>query len=159
MIAIDVGAAQHRDEVTSVARVIERFNPPVLYAFDPLASPYPPRVGRTRVVTVRAAVWTHDGSLQFTMDGTRSRIGARGVEVRCIGLCRFIRDQEDTDVILKIDAEGAEYALLEQLAKEGLDEWVRIAWVEWHPETHDGDRSREDALKKTLACKVEDWTF
>lgn len=159
MIAIDVGAAQHRDPVTSVERIIQRFDPPILYAFDPLASPYPPRVGKTRVVTVRAAAWTHDGSLRFALDGTRSRIGATGVETRCIGLARFIRDQEDTDIVLKIDAEGAEYALLEQLAEEKLDRWLRIAWVEWHPETHDGDRSREDWLKKNLVCKVEDWTF
>lgn len=159
MIAIDVGAAQHRDEITSVERIVERFHPPTLYAFDPLASPYPPRIDHTRVVTVRAAVWTHDGSLRFSLEGTRSRIAAAGTEVRCIGLSRFIRDQEDTDVVLKIDAEGAEYALLEQLAQEHLDRWIRVAWVEWHPETHDGDRSREQRLKNELVCKVEDWTF
>jgi FkbM family methyltransferase len=43
-----------------------------------------------------------------------------------------IFDNPDNDIVFKIDCEGAEYELIEELEKKGLLEKIQVLMIEWH---------------------------
>jgi FkbM family methyltransferase len=54
--------------------------------------------------------------------------------VKCICLSRWIQEhcsKHDT-VHLKLNCEGAEYAILQQLLDDGTIEWISHLYVDWH---------------------------
>lgn len=134
---IDVGCAQHGGD-ESIHYLIAEFSPVRLIGFDPAATFDPPswEENGCAVETHRAAVWTHDGEIGWSGTGLSGRVDftkGRRDYVRCVDLAGVIDGIPEThDVILKIDAEGAEYDLLPYLVDVGLDERLRLVWVEWH---------------------------
>lgn len=152
MIVVDVGCACYGGDY-SIERLVEEFHPHTLYAFDPAAEDGDERVGETLVIRRRAAAWTHAGEIGFTAAGLGGHIDPDGPLVRAIDLSALIFEVADSgDLVLKIDAEGAEYDLLEHLVATGADRLLSLAWVEWHQP----DRGRT-RLESELHCEVVEW--
>ncbi len=101
---------------------------------------------------IRKAVSTHDGTVAFTVDpvdGDGSSIIAGKdvvfdsslsneqcptVNVDCVDLSRFIAEhvQADDYWCLKLDVEGAEYAILDKMIKDGTIDRVDELYIEFH---------------------------
>lgn len=179
-VVIDIGCARHGNDY-SIERLIEEFHPKHLFGFDPHES----IVDKSFVVhsadergamyeTVvhlrRQAAWLYDGEIGFLSDGLNSCLSDRDdKKVTCFDLARWIYEEmpaTDTDgtisqVVLKMDAEGSEYDLLDRLIELGYDKLIHIAWIEWHPfgvEDPEGRRKRiEDNIDKNVDLKEWRW--
>lgn len=111
---------------------------------------------------IKKAVWIKDGTLNFTSekpphsrrhDGAGSTVISlndwnppggpenpglgtfnRSYRVSCLHLSRFIKDHFSLQdrIILKMDIEGAEFAVLEDLVKTRAIEYVDDLYVEFH---------------------------
>ncbi len=151
MIVIDLGCCNH-DRDTSIGPLVDRFAPEVLFGFDPLLDTNDDYdMNGTRVRLRNKAAWTRNGTLTLMVGN--SPLGStvmreRGLSaqaertVRCFDLARFIQLLPDGELVLKLDVEGAEYPLLQQLADTGTLSKVGCLLVEWHG-LH-GDHPRPD---------------
>lgn len=134
-VVVDVGcAARAGDE--SVHKLIERFHPSLLIGYDPGARSATYEWHGTQVMIFPLAAWTHDGWVGWYEkgnDGIESfGVDDDGVEtqVPCVNLATVLRKHDD--VILKMDAEGAEYVLIPHLVSTGAIERVSLLLIEWH---------------------------
>lgn len=151
-VVIDIGCAQHGNDY-SIERLIDEFHPEYLYGFDPhesvidlstIVNSVDQRgtMYETIVTTRRQAAWLYDGEIGFLSDGLNSCLSDRDdTKVTCFDLARWIYEKMPAttkrgalhQVVLKMDAEGSEYDLLDRLIELGHDKLVDIAWIEWHP--------------------------
>jgi hypothetical protein len=121
------------------------------------------------------AAWVHDGTIRWFSDGLNSKVGdhPHWKKVGCFDLAKFVKNLADTPtgIILKIDAEGSEYTLLEHLIQKGADKLIDMAWVEWHCLScfRGGGGHREDCkdqsagavaratIGEQIACELREW--
>lgn len=133
-VVIDIGCRRYGNDY-SIERLIEEFHPKVLYGFDPNEEDRTEEINGTTVVIYRAAVWVHDGETAYVNPGNRGTItsGSGTPMVNADTVVREIVDQHSVhNIVLKIDAEGSEYGILEHLISTGADKLIAFAWVEWH---------------------------
>lgn len=175
---VDVGCATHGAD-RSIEPLVERFHPAALFGFDPQVYACEFEIDGTRVVLDDAAAWTEDGMVDFV----GANLGARVAEfapggyghggdrrVRCIDLARFLAPLP-TGAVLKLDAEGSEYPLVEKLIETRIDATLGLLLVEWHCPfcghgtwSHAASCDQMDeaealavGLEQQLACPVERW--
>lgn len=175
-IVIDVGCARYGQE-SSVDRLLERYEPDLLYGFDPNTE----RLEMVRaefgdndsLILSNAAAWVYDGHVRFVEEGLRSRVSMlEGDPVPCIDLARFIQELPhvlSTEIILKLDCEGAEIPLLHHLHDTEADALLSLCLVEWHCEncgtggeqhTASCSPQKRSVPKVTnLRCPVERWVL
>lgn len=114
--------------------------------------------GLRKITLHREAAWTYDGEIGFRQDGLNSWVTElRGApKVPCVDIARIVREVAPghLDVILKIDAEGAEYDLLRHLMATGADQLVTLAVIEWH----EPDRGRA-LIEEGFAAPVKEWPY
>lgn len=147
MIVVDVGCAPRGDDV-SVEPLIERFQPRVLYGFDPAEQQARHQIGETEVVISSVAAWTFTGTVAYEERGLRSAVGSGPETVSCFDLSEWLETlPAGEEIVLKIDAEGAEYPLLEKLHERELDARLTLLLVEWHG----------PPLELPFRCPVEEW--
>lgn len=158
MIVVDVGAMPQGPE-ESVHKLIHRFAPELYFAFDPhpsfeegLAA-----VDGTLVMSRRVAAWTHTGTMRLRVDGDCTGVDLHGdAAVECFNFPAWLRTLPATvETVVKLDAEGAEYPLLADLADQSLDKRLALVIVEWHPPETAHGWYREE--RPTLRCPVEEW--
>lgn len=177
MIVIDVGCAFWGGDV-SVPHLVEEFRPKILYGFDP---GLPASVNEftddgTELKLVRAAAWTYDGEIGFRVNGLGGQVDEHAMKFPCISLAGFINDLPDDEaIVLKMDAEGAEYTLIPHLVARDADLRLTLARVEWHCEfcgiggngrhrpecTADKDwwLERRENIEGLLRCPTEEWNL
>ena len=159
-VVVDIGCYSHPDHEgasqDSVHRLIDRYRPDELYGFDP--HPDMPdgwfRENGTSYRLTRKAAWTYDGTIGYAEGGLGSRIGSADVKVGCFDLARWIVEQY-RPLVVKLDVEGSEYALLEHLHAAGADRVLEVLLVEWH-EAPDWE-ARRDRLLEAIPCPVLEW--
>ena len=170
MIVIDVGCARYGGDY-SIERLIEEFHPHILYGFDP--NPVVPVSEMyevfddpvlTKVVLERKAAWIYDGEIGYVDTGLGSWITERTEEMRvkCLDLARFILELPKDEIALKMDAEGAEYEILEHLIATGANEMLSLVWLEWHPAgapVNSRPDERRDAIEEGLGCELHQWNW
>jgi hypothetical protein len=168
MIVVDVGCHPQGPE-ESVYKLVRRFSPDVLFGFDPFPHlkegvefHFEADVATTMIVRRRAAAWLHGKGVTIAVNGICTGVaGAPDAPfeealrpVPSVDLVAFLAALPDP-VVLKLDAEGAEYPLLAALAVSGIDSRLERVLVEWHPpETAHGFYRDE---RPELACPVEEW--
>lgn len=133
-VVIDIGCRRYGNDY-SIERLIEKHKPVLLYGFDPNEQDRTDEHEGTKIVVYRAAVWVHDGETSYVNPGTRGTITS-GTGTPMLNVDTVVREiiaqHPDHDIVLKMDAEGSEYGILEHLIAEGSDKLVSLAWVEWH---------------------------
>lgn len=168
-IVIDIGAAPYGGDY-SIERLVDEFQPDLLYAFDPnpaLTEKTPGEcegsiVNETAVFKERLAAWTYRGQIGFLSDGLNSCLTDRtDVEmVECFDLADFIRCRpDDAEIILKLDCEGSEYELLEHLISTGADQRLSLVWVEWHDLPDGTHRAQRMFIEDNIRCQVDEWNW
>lgn len=99
-----------------------------------------------------AAVWTRDGEITFYSNGGgastviagKAAAGGfrdRPLTVPCLDLSRWLRREclREDYIILKMDIEGAEYAVLEKLIQDRTIDYIDRLYMEWHCAKTGGD--------------------
>lgn len=160
MIVIDVGCARYGGDY-SIERLIEEFDPDLLYGFDPNAATAD-TYAAPHVHIHAAAAWTFDGEVGFLSEGLNSCLTNRAdaPEVPCIDLARFIHELPDgEEIVLKIDAEGSEYELLEHLMLHGVDALLKLAWVEFHSFGVPDPAERRASIERRIRCELAEWLW
>lgn len=168
-VVLDLGCFPH-GKVFSTRLLVQRFSPRELYAYDPWPKTIEGTVmiGSTVVTTRRAAAWTHAGMMRYThadAGATIVRENERGQwaqhthsDVETIDLGELL--EHLGFAIVKMDIEGAEYALLADLHRRGLDERIALLLIEWHDEHMPEVYSRwRETLESVLRCPIEEWTL
>lgn len=145
---VDLGCHDH-GQWNSLGVLAELFHPEVIYGFDP--SPdldtSITEVAGTPVVLERKAAWIEDGELPFTEGvGTISAEGS--LRVPCFNFAEWL--DEHGPCAVKMDVEGAEYALLAHLIHTGVQSKMSYLFVEWHTWVN------EDYVS-ALDCPVVRW--
>lgn len=166
MIVIDVGCARYGGDY-SIERLIEMYYPDMLYGFDPAWPEDEPNVIHslfhpTTTFVERVAAWTYDGEVRFMIDGLNGQVGdaEHWPLVPCIDLAEFVRRlPSDQDIVLKIDAEGAEYDLLRHLITKGVDSMLKLAIVEWHTKGIEKPEKRRRMIEEVIACELQEWRW
>ena len=158
MIVVDLGCMPHNND-RSVEPLIERFQPEVLFGFDP----HPDLVegieviAGTVVVRRRMAAWLHDGTVPLKVDGICTGVDGDGpVRAQCFSLISFLRTLTVDGLVLKLDVEGGEYPLLADVAGADLDLRLGRVLVEWHTGTFAHGFETE---RPSLRCPVEAWSL
>lgn len=153
---IDVGCADHGEP--SIPALIEEFQPPILIGLDPHpnVSTGAEQIGGSYVITFNAAAWVRDGRVGFTDrgEGSWTLENSPEAEVPCLDLAKLVR--VFAPVVLKIDAEGAEYPLLSHLWSQGALGCLTLAWIEWHEVPGHLNADRE-AMIASLPCEYREW--
>lgn len=158
---IDIGCLEHGEE-ESVHALVERFRPDILFGFDthPDLREGMELVDGVPVVRRRAAAWTHTGTVPVQIMGACTGVAIHGMRpyqnpslAPCFDLCSLISSLPGR-IVLKLDAEGSEYPLLNAISERGLDEQLELVLVEWH----DGVYARGlNTPRPSLSCSVEEW--
>lgn len=170
-VVIDVGCARYGGDF-SIERLIEEFQPDFLYGFDPNwdVTMFTPWDGlRCMVDITTAAAWTYDGEIGFIPNGLGSSLSYEaGRKAPCVDLARWmwedmpavrLTDGHRHKVVLKVDAEGSEYELLEHLIEQGADELLSLAWIEWHPFGAKNPAMRRKWIEDHMRCEVVEWRW
>lgn len=143
-VVVDVGCATYPayPEDESVRRLIARFDPSILFGYDPAPELQPMRglVDGHQVVLERKAVWTRTGFVGFERDWNPlaavagDHVAPLAPAVECVDLVRVVQDVRalGQPVILKLDCEGGEFVLVPYLHAAGVDALVDLLLVEWH---------------------------
>lgn len=145
MIVVDIGCSNREGE-ESVRPLIERFKPDLFFGFDPDPNGQEWTVfseSGCKIVFSRKAAWVRDGEIGFRESGAggiRSFVGeGSGMKtVPCFDLAAFVAEQPEP-VVLKLDCEGAEYALIPHLIETGSISNVRLLLVEFHDRNRGGN--------------------
>ncbi len=106
-------------------------------------------------------------SFEESLSGMRKTNNlSNGYEIMApvFSVCDFIKHMTKHDDIIhmKIDAEGAEYAILSDLARSELRYPIKKLWVEFHDCTSDKKYRNRDELKnqfKESGLPIEEWLF
>lgn len=142
-IVVDVGCQPHENDSTAI--LIDRFKPNRYFGFDPLAAPAAYAVDdQTAVVISDEAAWRYDGEVSFREDGSGSSVGMSesGPTVPCFDFGAWLEPMLDHQVTVKLDCEGAEFALIDEMRRRSQLERLRLLLVEWH-----------------FPCPMEEWQF
>jgi hypothetical protein len=174
-IVIDIGCAAHGGDV-SIPHLIEDYAPSVIYGFDPAVGFYNEYTeGDTLIVERPEAAWTRDGTVGFIVAGLGGHVDPQGTETSCFDLAEFIHLKwtPKAEIILKMDAEGAEYTVLPWLVKQNADRKLKLAVIEWHCELcgiggngrhrdnckadKDWWIERRERVESAMRCETAEW--
>ncbi len=121
------------------------------------------------------AVWVYDGSIDFFLDQKKGygssvikekKTGRLDKEnpdkVECIRLSAFVDSmaKQFDQIILKLDIEGAEYAVLKDMLDTGVINRVSRLMIEWHYKKVNVPEEEHNALLEKLrdvGISIEDW--
>ena len=146
MIVVDLGCWNHGNPaLDSISSLIAKYQPEILYGFDPLATDGVVRWGETIVVTRALAAWLHDGMVPFKVSGTGSGVGI-GKDKPCFHLVNWLRTIPEP-IVLKMDIEGAEWSLVKKIKRTMIDKRISLRLVEKPGQLHWPE----------LRCPVEEW--
>jgi FkbM family methyltransferase len=157
-VFIDCGGHQ-ATSIQFFKRVYPQAEKYVIYSFEAnpnFAEFYKPF---SDVTYYKAAVWIEDGHILFysnnggassVIEG-KARLGGfeeAGIAVPCIDFSNWVKNNCSVDdyIILKMDIEGAEYAVLEKMVDDGTLAYIDKLFIEWHCAKTGGDISIERHL-------------
>mgnify|MGYP001460204055 CR=1 FL=1 len=133
---------------------------------------------------IPVAVWIYNGQIDFQII-TKNKYGGQYagagslveekqqanksmhrevqlIKVPCIDLVDWIKKnyKSSDQIILKLDIEGAEYAILKKLIEEKLYYFINILYIEWHPKFSPFTAEVTEEIRRETYEKfsnVEDW--
>jgi hypothetical protein len=163
-IVVDLGCCSYERNgrlEDSIQTLVKRFKPGILFGFDPHPA-LREAVGQvygTTVITSRRAAWTYDGTAPLTVNGNCSHIDDRGEEeVEVFDFADWVCTLPDVNIVLKIDAEGAEYVLLPHLIEHELMSRFSRLLIEWHTGQYaNGYETERASILEGIESPVEEW--
>lgn len=100
---------------------------------------------RPRLTVLDRAIWVHDGGVEFyvgadslssSVHGHKKtgRLSRTPIRVPSVNFGRWLQGQflRGDYVLVKLDIEGAEYEVLDQMLRDGTIDWIDELYVEFH---------------------------
>jgi len=175
VIVIDIGCAKHGGD-ESVPYLIADYKPDILYGYDPACDIYSNyQIDETLVFEKPEVAWIYDGHIGFLVARLGGHVETDAPSFPCFDLSRLILElaQEEKEIILKMDCEGAEYTLIPHLCANDADLCLKLAVIEWHcefcgiggngrhREICEVDRQwwteRRNNVENLMRCPTEEW--
>lgn len=174
-IYIDLGAYDGDTiQMFREGKVVERpdLNEFEIYAFEPLPR-FREILRKIQDITFNpAAAWIKDGQMELTLDIGQAATIVKETElfdeykkinetvlVESIDISQWIRNNflADDCIILKMDIEGAEYAILDKMIADGTDKYIDNLIIEFHDRlfTDYGDRTVK--LREHFINVIKEW--
>lgn len=160
-VVVDLGCApQGEDE--SIQQLTKRFRPRAYYGFDPADKEWIAEAAlylrKAHVRTYRLgaeAAWLWDGQVGFNQDAILGHVNPGSEQkVVCFDFAIWLKRQPKP-VILKMDIEGGEYALLQRIISTRANNKISRLLVEWH--FPDRDPNARLSIENRLQCPIEEW--
>lgn len=158
---IDLGCYTHEEAEESTETLIELYNPDIYYGCDPYhkleEKIYFHKNNKTLVKIENCAAWIYDGFVAYHEDDRPQRSFVNGGDshkVRCFDLERLVSIFVDMEIILKLDVEGAEYMLLNNLIDRSSNLKISEYLVEWHSDSHDYMKHK---IVKANDGRIKEW--
>lgn len=98
-----------------------------------------------KITLINKTIWTEDGEITFYDKGTESNSiflrdqfinnpNVKKVTVGSVNFSKWIQENfsKDDHIILKLDIEGAEYEVFDQLCEDGIITWFNKIYAEIH---------------------------
>lgn len=117
----------------------------------------------SNVYAYEAAVWIHNNTDKFYLGNTYSSTLCKEkhtgnidvnnpIEVQCIRLSDFIQNNFsiNDNIILKLDIEGAEYKVLDDLINTNIISYINVLYGEWHWPKISLPKEEHDFLEERL---------
>jgi hypothetical protein len=164
-IVIDLGCCSylHGNKLEdSIQTLVKRFKPGILFGFDPHPG-LKEAVGQvygTTVITSRRAAWTFDGGVSLTVNGNCTHVDDdENLSAKAFDFAAWVRALPESNIVLKMDVEGAEYVLLPHLIDSGLMDRFSRLLIEWHKgERANGYESERATILAGIPCETEEWS-
>lgn len=92
-----------------------------------------------------SAVWIEDGEMEFSVDISDTPLGStlmqskaqwksgRHIIVETVDFSKYVEELSPTELLVKMDIEGAEFELLEKMLRENTIDKVTRLYCEFHP--------------------------
>lgn len=152
-VVVDLGCVE-RNGADSLSVLAREYEPDFIYGFDPsqFLDEDMPAIEGIPCMLRRRAAWVENGRVGFVEQGSGSRIGL-GDDVEAFDFSAWLRELSGTfdEIIVKMDIEGVEKALVRQLIVEKTDVLIDELLIEWH------DSQWKDLLEPQLSCKLRQW--
>lgn len=93
------------------------------------------------IISSNKAIWTKNGKTVFNIGGRRDSASIQGtsghdnpreVMVECLDFSKFVSELPDEPIICNMDIEGAEFAVLRKMIKDGSIDKIDILDIEFH---------------------------
>lgn len=137
-----------------------------VYAFEANPALIPEITRFPHVHIVDKAIWTEDGSVEFFVGATTQSSSILGhkstgdlarapIRVPSVDFGRWLRDNVTRDdyVMVKLDIEGAEYAVLDKMLLDGSVELVDKFLIEFHNKKVGVSAARDAEIMAALAAR------
>ena len=122
---------------------------------------------------INKALWVEDDHMFFYRSNARRNDGGTllkskitgnldkktPIKVETMDFSRWIIDNfnKDDEIILKMDIEGAEYAVLEKMFNDGSFEYINELWIEWHWGKVGMTRKQHDRIANRINIPTRKW--
>lgn len=113
------------------------------------------------------AVYTHDGLVTYYKRPSEAPLGSTIMKSKIQDTPRIEETTQSVDILkiipnepfcLKLDAEGAEYDILERIINGGKAHLIDRLYVEWHDTKMDTDNSqRQIAITEVFGKRIKAW--
>lgn len=168
-VVVDLGCQDYHGPDISRPRLLDQFKPAMFFGWDPQVEVAHYTLGDTMVVLLPWAAWTRDGSillsdspsgLDATVVETSERWRDGGPRVTCRDFSAWLAANfSHGGVTVKMDIEGAEFAVLQKMRRDGTDRLVDRLLMAWHDHFLADEYGRlRGELEGGLACPVEEWS-
>ena len=93
-------------------------------------------------------------------DGSKSNEDCESIEIECLTLSQVIAAADNYDkIVVKLDVEGAEYEILEDLIRTGAISKISKIYIEWHWDRigMNFEEHKNFTQKVNPLCELLDW--
>lgn len=117
----------------------------------------------------QSAAYTYNGEIEYTLRPLDAPLGSTVMKekvdwgmgdilkVPCFDFAEFVKQNHGDYTIVKMDAEGAEFPILDHLIEQGADEFIDILLIEWHDTKLPRRKSNKGEILSKLSCEVYQW--
>ncbi len=143
-----------------------------VHAFEPHPDTVKLIPKNKNIIIYNTALWITDGIIDLydhngkSKQGTslmkdKGNVGLNTFKVQCIDTDKWIKNtfNKDDYLILKLDIEGAEYQVIDNMITNGSISYINKLFVEWHYKKIPSisEKTHSDILKR-LPLKAQYWT-
>lgn len=134
-----------------------------IYSFDPEPQPAINLEDLPPYEFIQKAVWIEDGEVPFSLDPNKQASHIAGIAgtdyekritVPCIDFSKFVKElPKDAVIVCSMDCEGAEFAVLREMIKDGTAQRIKVLDVEFH---HRMMADEDDETARKLVQELSD---
>lgn len=130
-----------------------------IYSFEPDPKPLP---HLPPLKLIEAAAWVWNGEIEYSLDPRQQASHIKDIAgtdfeqtrtVKCIDFSWFVHELPETVIVCSMDCEGAEFAILRKMIKDGTAQLINVLDIEFH---HRMMNDEDDNTARKLIQELSD---